>query len=395
MYKKHFLDGEEILWEYSECKNEKASERSIVIFGAIAIILIILAYLDILYSMLEYILLNFGILFIIISALSGMSFFMLIKKILTHIYLPFKKCNVSFNDLENYKTKYIITNYHVIIKNFYQTALITSSSALKNLINHKIKKENDWVILDLDLFEDVKVEDENRQISFQVKNKWPSGLYFYFDKDTLGKFEEPLRILQNLLKKIKRNKETPANEQEKIHMPFIDDIVDYIYRTPFSFYTLGRIALGILIYLILSCFISTPAFLAYVNYNDISPTYFISASVWTLFFTILIEMVLPFIEKRVLSYLKPQLKLRFKTDPTYPRNMIYSDFLFSAVASFIMMVLQVAMMTIQVVMISDSTISFIWFYLVGGLIFFMIMTFYFKKYKSSTQTKKEGEKQNK
>ena len=299
-------------------------------------------------------------------------------------YSTLKRSNLSWNDLESYENVKIITAHHIIVKNYLHVDSLISIKDIKNLIGDKIHKHNDWLIFDLDLFDDVEIKEPDRKITFQFKRlKFIDDFSFSFDEDERSEFEEASRILKSLMEKLKEKREKQGiEEKERIFIPLIGDALDYINRSPIEFYTWGRIAFGAVFYLLLSLFISTPA---YSHYSWASPQvtyakFILGIKIFIVFLIILISGGIGILEALSLFHSK----LRFRTESVYPVKMMFSDHFFYLMGGIIMAVTQ------WVVMMALNLKSG-WFYLTGGVLLIIVMGFYFSGYFSHLrEIKKEA-----
>ena len=173
------------------------------------------------------------------------------------------------------------------------------------------------LILDLDLFDGIKIEESDTRITFHFKRlKWIKDLYFSFNEDETSEFEEASRILKNLMEELRERREKQGlEEKERIFIPLIGDAMDYINRSPIEFYSWGRIALGGISYLLLSFLILTPA---YSHYPSI-----LGMQIFIVVLIILIDGGIGILEVLLLFHSK----LRFRTESVYSRKILFVMFL--------------------------------------------------------------------
>ena len=358
MYKKYLLDDEEILWEYIKYKEnwKRLIVFAIIIFYGIMSPLLIGLFRGVFISLFNTDMIYFGILeYILTIGIVGLIIIILLVYPIYKYHSIFKRSNLSWSDLDNYKYVYMITTHHIIVKDYDQVYSLVSQRDIKELIGDKIHKHDDWLVFDLDLFDRVEIKEPDRKITFHFKRlKWIDDLYFSFDEDETSEFEEASQILKKQMEKLKEKRKRRGVEEEKIYIPLIGNAEDYLERSPLDFYTWERISLGSLIYLLL---------------YDIVSLFFYMPKLGTIFFLILTGGGIQFLEGLILL----RSKLRYRTENVYPLRMIIFDQLFYLVGGIIMAITQWVVITIL-------TLVSGWFYLIGGVMLFGTVGFYLLGY---------------
>jgi len=205
IYKKYFSGDEELLFRYIKYENEKKNLYFFIIFILIAISLDVLLLLSIVIGFIELISIIGIIGYVLFCAtilLLGISPFI---RLIYFYYKTLIESNLSWKDLGHYKTVYIITNNHIIIKDLDLRYFVALKRKLKPYLPDKIKKDNDWLIFRLDIFESVICNNSKKKIIFLLEEYEEfDRIYFSFEKDEKPEFESASRNLRFLDKK--RNK---------------------------------------------------------------------------------------------------------------------------------------------------------------------------------------------
>lgn len=205
IYKKYFSEDEEILFKHIKYKNEKKNLYFFIFFFLIAIIFYILLLLSILSIL-------FGLIFIIgiigYIILSAIILLLGLAPFIRFVYLYFKtiiESNVSWNDLGHYKTVFMITNNHVIIKDLDLRYFVRLKKKIKPYFPDKIKKDNDWLIFDLEIFGVVICNSSKKKIIFLIEEYQEfDSINFSFENNEKSEFESANRNLRFLNRKRKK-----------------------------------------------------------------------------------------------------------------------------------------------------------------------------------------------
>jgi hypothetical protein len=365
MYRKYFFDDEEILWKNRTYKNY------LKLFFKFFILTIIFSFISVpLFLFLFNDIFNFkeiigGEIYILINVF--LILIINIAYIIDFFYSYLQKFNLSWKEIENYKSINMITNYHIIKKDFLQIKQIISKRDLKKFIGHEIKRVNDCIIIDLDLFNEVIINQEKKKIIFQPKQfKALREIYFSFNEGEKTEFDGAYKTLKDLMEKRKDQREKRREKEDnRKYIPLIGDIMDYLERSPFDFYSWGRIALGIIIFLILSTFISTPVY----NYWSSSGRLITGCQFITFLFTFFIHSGIGILEAVIFQYSG----FAYKSEKFNSTSIIISDISFGIIGGIIMWITQVVIMSVL-------KMGALWFYLSGALLFIIILSFYFIGY---------------
>ena len=268
----------------------------------------------------------------------------------------------------------MITTHHIIIKNLLQVHSIIKKKEIQPQIDQKIKRSNDWVILDLELFDNVIIDEFKYRITFLFKEFKQVKRVFFSLKEETSEFESAVRNLDYLsdkkpnLKTVKMRMseyETKRlkKRQERIlgdkYVPLVGNLSDYMSRGPWEFYSWGRVGLGILFYLVLTPVLSLPGYTLGLNPKGLWGLQFLE-----FIFSVLLGAFFLSIES-YFFYSNWRLNNR---SPNYARLDLF-EMIFISLGALIMLIIQ------SITMLLLSTPQWIFFF-IAGIIFIFVNLFY-------------------